>query len=328
MFRLRAEIAVLLPDPREDLAIYVPQLLSSMNDRNDKAAVCDVPVLLGSVVIPAHDEARVIERCLDALFAGASPGSLDVLVVCNGCTDDTAQRARGSEHLVRVCELPQASKAEALRVGDANALCFPRLYLDADVVLPGESARRVLQRLAGGAIAARPPLRYDTTRSSALVRSYFRARGRVPSVLGALWGAGVYGLSERGRSRFVAFPDVVADDLWIDNQFARHEVEIVDAAPVVVTAPRRARDLLRILQRANRGKFERGMPEGAAARARTTTRAALADLRRSATSSPSAVVDAFTYVAFALSSRLLLALTAPATLIVARDWERDGSSRA
>ena len=99
---------------------------------------------LGSVVIPAHNEDAVIERCLDALFTGIAAEELDVIVVCNGCTDDTAERARQLPYPVRVLELERAHKPAALRAGDAAALVLPRLYLDADVVLPGESARRVL----------------------------------------------------------------------------------------------------------------------------------------------------------------------------------------
>src|SRR5688500_16931815 len=99
---------------------------------------------LGSVVIPAHDESAGIRRCLDALFAGVAPGELDVVVVCNGCGDDTAAVARSSGHPVRVIELEAASKPAALRTGDELALALPRIYLDADVVLHGSAARAVL----------------------------------------------------------------------------------------------------------------------------------------------------------------------------------------
>ena len=141
----------------------------------------------------------MIGRCLDALFAGFGPGELDVVVVCNGCSDETAELVRSSGHPVRVVELGAASKPAALRVGDAAASAFPRLYLDADVVLPGSAARR-----GAGAAAGRrdrcptaDPLRHRGR--SAPVRSYYRARSRVPAVLGSLWGAGVYGLSAAGR---------------------------------------------------------------------------------------------------------------------------------
>jgi glycosyltransferase involved in cell wall biosynthesis len=279
------------------------------------------PSPLGSVIIPAHNESAGIRRCLGALFAGVAPAELDVVVVCNGCADDTAALARSSGHRVRVIELEAPSKPAALRAGDERALASPRIYLDADVVLHGSAARAVLERLRAGAVAARPPVRYDSSASSAPVRSYYRARSRVPALLGSLWGAGVYGLSEVGRSRFDAFPDVVADDLWVDRHFAPHEIEIVDCAPVVVDVPRRARDLLRVLRRTYRGKAEAtGVdPHN---RARETTLSTLQQLRAHAAAGPYAAIDAATYAAFAVGARL--ALTAA---FAGARWERDDSSR-
>jgi glycosyltransferase involved in cell wall biosynthesis len=277
---------------------------------------------LGSVVIPAHNESAGIGRCLDALFADVEARELEVIVACNGCADDTASLARASGHPVHVIELETASKPAALRAADELATALPRIYLDADVVLQGSAARLVLQRLRAGAVAARPPIRYDSTASSAPVRSYYRARSRVPALLGSLWGAGVYGLSEAGRSRFDAFPDVVADDLWVDRQFAPGEIEIVDSAPVVVAVPRRTRDLVRVLRRTYRGKA------GAAGfdphdRSRETTVSTLRQLRLAVAAGPYEALDAATYAAFAVGVRL--ALAAP---LAGGRWERDESSRA
>jgi glycosyltransferase involved in cell wall biosynthesis len=275
----------------------------------------------GSVVIPAHNEAAGIRRCLDALFDGAAPGELEVVVVCNGCSDHTAALARSSGHPVRVIELRAASKPAALRAGDEAARALPRIYLDADVVLHGSAARVLLERLRAGAVAARPPIRYASSASSAPVRSYYRARSQVPALLGSLWGAGVYGLSEAGRSRFDAFPDIVADDLWVDRQFAPGEIEIVDCEPVLVAVPRRARDLIRVLRRTYRGKAETAGVDPHD-RARTTTLSTLRQLRRLAEGGPYSALDAATYAAFAVSARL--ALAAPLT---GAGWERDDSSR-
>lgn len=282
---------------------------------------------LASVVIPAHNEAGVIGRCLDALFAGIGPGDLDVVVVCNGCRDETAAVARRSGHPVRVFELPQPSKVAALRAGDLAARGFPRLYLDADVVLPGPSARAVACRLAAGALAARPPIRYETAGCSALVRSYYRARSRMPAVMRSLWGAGVYGVSSTGRSRFGLFPDVGADDLWIDRQFERDEIEIVECDPVVVGVPRRTRDLLRVLRRTYRGKAETAPETGADDHARVTTASALGDLSRLFAVGPRAAADAAVYVAFALGARVAIALGGRGASASAPGWERDESSR-
>jgi Glycosyl transferase family 2 len=278
---------------------------------------------LGSVVIPAHDEAAVIRRCLDSLFTGFESGELEVVVVCNGCSDETAAAARSTQHPVRVAELAEASKPAALRVGDAAASTFPRLYLDADVVLPGSAARLVLDRLRAGAVAARPPIQYDSESSSAPVRSYYRARSRVPAVLNSLWGAGVYGLSAAGRGRLGAFPDLVADDLWVDGHFDSDEIEIVDCQPVVVVAPRRSRDLVRTLRRVYVGKGERASAPDPNGNAPETIASTLRDLGRLVAVGPAPALDAATYAAFAAGARL----TRPFGTLAGDGWARDYGSR-
>jgi glycosyltransferase involved in cell wall biosynthesis len=279
---------------------------------------------IGSVVIPAHNEANVIGRCLSGLFSNLDPAQLDVVVVCNGCTDETAERARTYGYPVRVLELAEGSKAAALRAGDQAAAGFPRIYLDADVVLAGSAARALCERLDSGAVAARPPIEYDASRSSLLVRRYYRARARVPAVLGSLWGAGVYGLSEHGRSRFDSYPDLVGDDLWADRHFRRDEIEVVDCTPVRVAAPRHTQDLVRILMRTYRGNAEQRPVPGDAPPVPRTTQSTVRDLGRLLTSQPGSALDVATYAGFALTGRLALSF-APAT---SSRWERDESSRA
>jgi glycosyltransferase involved in cell wall biosynthesis len=277
--------------------------------------------LLGSVVIPAHNEAAVIRRCLDSLLAGFSPGELDVVVACNGCADDTARLARSVEYPVRVLELAEASKPAALRAAEELVTAFPRLYLDADIVLPAVSARQVLERLCSGpALAARPPVTYDARGSAPLVRSYYRARARVPAVMGCLWGAGVYGLSRAGRARFGRYPDVIADDLFVDQHFRRSEIEIVTSPPVVVSVPRRTADLLRILRRTYQGNREnRGLPYVSPAPATAPT--TLHGLVRLSSAGPASAADAAAYLGLATLARLTLAVASPSR------WERDDSSR-
>jgi hypothetical protein len=275
---------------------------------------------LGSVVIPAHNEQAVIVPGLDALFEGFADGELDVVVVCNGCTDGTAELARSSGHQLTVVELQTASKPAALREGDRRATVFPRIYLDADVSMPGSSARAVLERLRGaGAQAARPPLVYDSTGASAVVRSYYRARSRLPTVMTALWGAGVYGLSAAGRGRFAAFPDLQADDFFVDQQFGVGDLEIVPCAPVVVRTPQRALHLRAVLRRTYRGKS--AARESTSAERPDTMSSSFRDLVRSAGSSPRAAADAIVYAVFSVWGRLG---RRPAGN---HRWERDDSSR-
>ena len=48
-----------------------------------------------SVVIPAHNEERYIKRCIDSVKESARhfPGNVEIIVVCNRCTDRTAEIA-------------------------------------------------------------------------------------------------------------------------------------------------------------------------------------------------------------------------------------------
>jgi glycosyltransferase involved in cell wall biosynthesis len=119
---------------------------------------------IGSVLIPAHNEEAVIGRCLDHLFEAIDPASLEVAVVCNGCHDGTAAVARASGHPALVIELDVASKPAALRAGDRALRAFPRLYLDADVVLRGATARQVLEHLGRPGAQWRHGRRSATTR--------------------------------------------------------------------------------------------------------------------------------------------------------------------
>ena len=74
--------------------------------------------------------------------------------------------------------------------------------------------------------------------------------------MGSIWGAGVYGLSAAGRARFGDHPDVVAEDLFVDQCFDADEIDIVGDEPVVVVAPAHYRDLLKVMRRAYRGAAE------------------------------------------------------------------------
>jgi glycosyltransferase involved in cell wall biosynthesis len=278
--------------------------------------------VLGSVVIPAHNEAAVISRCLDALLNGFSPGELEVVVACNGCTDSTADIVRSSGYEVRVLETEVPSKTAALRAAEEVLTSFPRLYLDADVVLTGAAARQVLDRLrCGPALAGRPPIKYDTERSSALVRSYYRARTEIPAVMNSVWGAGVYGLSEKGRARFASYPDVTADDLFVDQHFHPEEIEIVNTIPVIVTAPRRARDLLRILRRTYLGNSENRLLPRKENEKEAKTSSTVRDLVHFAGLGLVNAMDAAAYAAMAALARLTVVMSPPT------GWERDNGSR-
>jgi glycosyltransferase involved in cell wall biosynthesis len=214
-----------------------------------------------SVVVPAHDEARVIDRCLTALLADAEPGEFDVVVVANGCTDDTA--ARAARDGVRVLELPAAGKAGALDAGDRAATGFPRIYLDADVELTTAAARAVAAVLrTGPALVAGARPTPDLTGCSRWVRAYTRVWTALPVLQEGYVGSGVFAVSAAGHPRLTPFPPVLADDLWARRVLAPAQRATPDLA--VTTHPaRRLPDLVHRLVRVRAGnvQLERGPHE-------------------------------------------------------------------
>lgn len=200
--------------------------------------------VLASVVIPAHDEQAVIGRCLRALAEGTRSGELDVVVVANGCHDDTAAIAKAEG--VVVIETPVGGKANALRLGDEQCRTFPRLYLDADSELTGDAVRRMVAALATtGAPACAPAPDFDLTGATWVVRGFHRALRALLGDRDSLSGAGAYMLTEAGHDRVFPLPDVIADDGWVHRTFHQDERVVVDTARVAVRPPRTVAAVIR-----------------------------------------------------------------------------------
>jgi len=206
-----------------------------------------------SVVIAAHNEAAVIGRCLDALLTDPTAGPLDIVVAANGCTDDTAAHAARRPG-VQVLELAAASKPAALNAADAVAQHFPRIYLDADIVLPPGSIRALADALAQPpALATMPARDFDLSGRPLAVRAFYAINRHLPVYRTALFGRGVIALSAEGRARFANFPDLTADDLFLDGLFEPEEKQQVDTVQARIATPRRTRDLVRRLARVRAG---------------------------------------------------------------------------
>ncbi|MFJ3718552.1 glycosyltransferase [Streptomyces sp. NPDC090057] len=200
-----------------------------------------------SIVIPAHNEERVLGRLLDSLLADPSGDETDIVVVCNGCTDDTARIAARRGPRVRVVEIPVPSKHAALRAGDDHARGFPRIYVDADVVLTPADVRALAGPLddASGILATAPERQLPLADCAWPVRAYYRAWQRLPAVREGLFGRGVIAVSEAGYARIAALPPLMADDLAASLAFAPGERLVVGAARVVIQPPRTWPDLVR-----------------------------------------------------------------------------------
>ena len=207
-----------------------------------------------SVVIPAHNEANVIGRLLDVLAPLVKSGGIDAHVICNGCNDDTHAIAE-SYAGVKVYDLAQPSKSAALNLGDkVSGNVFPRLYVDADIVLDADAIQKVIAVLREGpALAAAPTLRVALEGRPLAVRDFYAVFMRLPWVTEGLVGSGFYGVSREGRLRFGEFPDILNDDLFFRSRFRREERHTLPDAEFWIEAPRKTWVLIRAKARVNLG---------------------------------------------------------------------------
>lgn len=191
-----------------------------------------------SIIIPANNEARYLGQCLATLLdSDPVPGhTMELIVVANGCTDDTAKVARRYEMpsrergwTLKVLELREGSKIKALNAGDVAAIGRFRLYLDADVRVSRPLLAQIVTALStdmpryatGTPVISRP--------ESRLTRAYARFWQNVPFNQSSAPGFGIYAVNATGRARWAKFPNVIADDTFVRLQFSPDEREQVAA---------------------------------------------------------------------------------------------------
>ncbi len=77
-----------------------------------------------SIIIPAYNEAGVIERTLTQVIAAAEHEASQIIVVCNGCTDTHSRLVSRFQPKVQVLQLDEGSKSQGLEFG---RLCSSRV---------------------------------------------------------------------------------------------------------------------------------------------------------------------------------------------------------
>lgn len=279
--------------------------------------------MTASIVVPAHNEERAIGRLLSALLSDAYPDELDVVIVANGCKDETAEVARQFSG-VRVIETPVASKNNALRLGNEAVSGFPRLYIDADVVVTTADVRALVHDLTvPGVFAGAPTRQLPMAGVSRMVRWYYEVWQRLPGVADELYGRGVVGVSAAGYERMKDLPDVMSDDLAMATAFDRSEYVIVQAAESVIYPPRRYSDLVRRRVRAMTGNRQLDTAKGV--QRRSAPRTSASDVGRLVARRPTMVVKAALFFVTALLAKVgaRRALRRGNT-----EWLRDESSRS
>jgi biofilm PGA synthesis N-glycosyltransferase PgaC len=163
-----------------------------------------------TVLIPAYNEEAVIAVSVGAALASDYPGELELIVLDDGSTDDTAAVARraGGDRCEVVRDAVNRGKAEQLNAGFARARHELVVVTDADAHIHPHAIRRLVERMCAApllaAVAGAPHVTNRTRLICAmqvleaasiigLIRRTQSLTGRVGTV------AGVLGIFRRDR---------------------------------------------------------------------------------------------------------------------------------
>lgn len=185
-----------------------------------------------TVIVPASNEAPLIGRCIEALLGSAfvRPTKWQLVIVANGCRDDTASVARSYTMAARqanvdlvVLDLEQGNKLNAINAGEAIADGDALAYIDADVVV--EPA--LLEQLSEVLASSEPTYATGTLRIARphtwATRTYARFWSLLPFVVDGAAGCGVFAVNRPGRRRWPKFPAIISDDTFVRLHFSPAE---------------------------------------------------------------------------------------------------------
>jgi len=119
------------------------------------------PIRTISVIIPAHNEERYLRGTMDAVKR-QDYDWCEIIVVANGCTDSTAEVARGRCN--RLITMSQKSLGVARNLGARLAKGELLLFLDADTVLEPKALRVIAREFSRAHSAGTLKGRPDTER--------------------------------------------------------------------------------------------------------------------------------------------------------------------
>ena len=243
-----ALVAVTLPLLIE---LFVLTFASLFYRDPDVAGDQDSPPFRLAVIVPAHNEEMLVERCVRSLRT-SDEGSAAIFVIAHNCADRTALEAEGAGARVLVLDDPnQTGKGCALRYGFSTAMAEDYdgvLVIDSDSVVTPNLLKTVSLRFGAGARALQcrygvhNPTASDRTRLMSLALQAFnivRPRGRAQLGFSTgIFGNG-FGLCRDLVERFSFGADSVVEDLEYHLTLVRagERVEFVDSASVFGEMP-------------------------------------------------------------------------------------------
>lgn len=220
-----------------------------------------------SIIIPAYNEATVISQTLNFLLNDKCLNGCEIIVVCNGCLDNTAEVVAsyktanlaqlGERNIaLNIEQLAQGSKTQAINLGLSVKQYAQVVLLDADIHITGENIIRLVAELYEPNIeVASPKITFDYHQSSWLVRQYYKIAEQ--SLYNSQYRiSNVIALSKNAVEQLGALPEVIADDEYLRRQFSLAQCSLVASLQHRFICPKNVRNLLNALTRVERGNIQ------------------------------------------------------------------------
>lgn len=207
-----------------------------------------------TVIIPAHNEASVIEKCLDSVVNQESVDN--IIVSCNACTDNTVDLVK-NYGMVRCLESQKASKTNAINAAEKHITSYPVFYIDADTCLGSGAVQEIIRTMDhDGLLLAAPAPNIIVKNSTWMVRAFYRVWLNLPYIKEGVIATCSYVISKEGRERFALFPEIISDDGFVRGHFKSSELANVATAEIFINAPKDLFSLVRIKTRARLGNLQ------------------------------------------------------------------------
>lgn len=216
-----------------------------------------------SIVIPAYNESKLIAHRIELLANSLPPNCNEVIIVCNGCIDDTegyAQEAinkiEQSHCLFKIESLPLGCKVSALNYGVACSSNKYIVLLDADIDISGFDCATLLSALEQKKLmAASPRARFNFEHSSYLVKKFYRCVSQ-SSYNSTHRIANVIALTPHAVEQLFPLPKVIADDAYIQRSIGQSHYQVIEELSYIFHCPKTVLSALKVQTRIIRGNLE------------------------------------------------------------------------
>lgn len=208
-----------------------------------------------TIIIPAYNEANCIKNTLSE-YDGIIGEKLEVIVIPNGCNDNTAEVVKMNFPHVSVIELEEGSKTLAINKGIEIASNKNILVQDADVIIRKYDVKRILDFIENEIYLFASPVPIFESTDNFWVKKYYNFLSVTPVYKLGMVSSGVYLLSPKAIEIIGFFPHVIADDGYVKGVLGPYNLTKISNCYSMVKLPKDLWSLIKIKTRSRLGNLE------------------------------------------------------------------------